>query len=197
MRLDFLDRFFIPESESRFVLDDLVNSSISINRSMAEENSLFTQLVSYTFILYPEKKKAYIAQRISGDKRLLHSYCLGFGGHVSIEDINGKYSPLSPIYNAAIRELREELVLNKKNIVPKFIGFGRDMHSSTSEHLGAIFILKTGSASIKEVEKLKGLWVTYEDLKNKYYDKLESWSKKTLDYIYEDPILSREYGFLS
>lgn len=194
MRADFLNQSFIPKDQFPIGVAGLIGDSIVINRNQAEGNSLYTQLVSYTLILYPEKKQAFIAQRISGDPRLLYSYCLGFGGHVSTEDFKGEYSR-NPIYNAAIRELREELILKKKEIVPTLIGYVRDVSSQTSEHLGAIFILKTGSAFIKETEKLKGFWVSYEDLKNKYYDKLESWSKHSLDYIYETPKLSLEFGF--
>lgn len=172
----------------------LINNGSIVNRNEAESNFLYTQLVSYTLIFYPEKQKAFIAQRISGDSRLLGSYCLGFGGHVSIDDINGKYSK-NPIVNAAIRELREELVLKNKVLNPSLIGYVRDVKSNTSEHLGAIFILELGSAFIKETKKLKGFWISYNDLKNKYYDKLESWSKYALDFVYEDPILRNKLRF--
>lgn len=175
---------------------DLCLSGSIEKRSLAEGNQFLLQIVSYTLILNPQKRKIFIAKRISGDERLKNSFCLGFGGHVSLEDfsIPAEYSS-DPIMNAAIRELREELNIKNKTLNIEHLGFTRDLTSSTNEHLGVIFVLTTGSASIKETDKLTGFWISYDKLKEEYYGKLESWSKHILDYIYESKSLAEKYGF--
>lgn len=167
------------------------------DRSLAEGNQLLVQIVSYTLILNPKKRKIFIAKRISGDERLRNSFCLGFGGHVDLKDfsIPAKYSP-NPIINAAIRELREELNIKNKILDVEHLGYTRDLTSSTNEHLGVIFVLTTGSANVKETDKLTGFWISYDKLKDEYYNKLESWSKHALDYIYETDYLAKKYGFI-
>ena len=69
---------------------------------------------------------------------------------------------------------------------------------STSEHLGSVYYLTTGNASILEKHKLAdGRWVDYEEFKEKYYYSLESWSKAIFDFIYEDEIYSKLFGLAS
>lgn len=194
MYSSFKNTSFIAPDNFLYKITDLVGAGDIMDRSIAENNQLLTQLVSYTLILNPKSKKIFIAQRISGDERLQNSFCLGFGGHVSIEDFSLQFGS-DPIRNAAIRELREELFIQNKNLDIKHLGFTRDLKSSTNEHLGIIFVMITGSARIRETDKLRGFWISYDELINEYYSLLESWSKHSFDYIYESPILSKKYGF--
>ena len=99
--------------------------------------------------------------------------------------------------NAAIRELSEEIRFYKKDPFKTLtmIGFVRDMESETREHLGAAFLLVAGKATIKEENNLQGRWVSYDDLKNKYYEGLETWSRYILDYIYENNTWSQRLRF--
>ena len=91
--------------------------------------------------------------------------------------------------------MREELFIQNKNLDIKHLGYTRDLTSSTNEHLGIIFIMITGSARIRETDKLRGFWISYDELINEYYGLLESWSKHSFDYVYESPILAKKYGF--
>lgn len=184
---------FIPK-QSRLNLHRLAQDSEIHYRYKMEKNPAYLQLVAYSIIINPKKRQIYIAQRISGDERLLNTYCLGFGGHVSENDID--YSTLlDPITNTAIRELREELTIKKKILDLTPIGYVRDLKSTTNEHLGIVYYLEAASVFIREKDKLRGFWVSYEELKNVYYSKLESWSKYILDYIYESDFYRKKFNF--
>lgn len=199
----------IPENTelySQFSIKPFFNSSENIHlksydyikngslrpRNKIEGNFAFVQIVAYTIVLDSVRKRAFVAKRISGDKRLQDSYCLGFGGHVDSQDFN---NDTYPILNTAIRELREELVIKKKKLDLQFLGYVRDIKSATSEHLGFVYLLDTGSVSIKEKDKLVGRWVTYDELKSSIYPRLESWSRYALDYLYESEIFHKNLNF--
>lgn len=124
----------------------------------------------------------------------MNTFSFGFGGHVSLSDIEETAHDFTadPVLNAGIRELREELYLNNKIINLKHLGYVRELTSKTSNHLGSVFLLTTGFAGIKEKDKLKGKWISYDDLKYSYYNVLESWSRAVLDYIYSNDRLKKE-----
>ena len=163
------------------------------DRDKMEGNPLYLQIVCYTFLINPKTKKIFIAKRISGDERLQDKYCIAFGGHVNTDDLQPLF--YNPIVNSARRELREELTIRNKTIDLKHIGYVRDLNSDTSEHIGVVFYMTTGSASIKEKDSLEGKWVTYDELKFNYYHLLESWSKAILDYIYNNQYFRRVFNF--
>jgi predicted NUDIX family phosphoesterase len=192
-RNKFLNKCIIKTGELPVNYFELFGQAEVRNRNEIEGNMAFQQLVAYTVVFHPSLKKVFIAQRISGEKRLVGSYCLGFGGHVS--DSDGSFTYLDPISNAAVRELREELEIKNKSIFLKDIGYVRDLQSPTADHLGVVFVTILGAVSVKEKENLEGKWVTYDDLKSNYYHKLEGWSRYILDYLYEDKYWSNELKF--
>lgn len=189
----FRKKSFHPADNKDFDLNTMIMDSEPRLRSEMEGNSLYQQLVAYTIIINPKKQKVFCAERIGGEPRLIGSYCLGFGGHVDIEDFD--LTNTNQIQKTAIRELREELYIHNKELCLKHIGYVRDMTSNTSDHIGVIFLLETGSAFIKEKELLDGKWVSYEDFKSMYYSKLESWSKYIIDYLYETPEWKKYLNF--
>lgn len=195
LRQEFFDKKFIPFAgfDEKFYYALSTDAAI-VNRDEAEGNDLYTQLVAYTVIVNPDSKKIFIAKRIGGEKRLLNSYCLGFGGHVNICD---SIHNDDMIRHAAIRELTEEVQFYKQDVfsLMPMVGFVRDMESPTREHLGAVYLVIAGKATTKEISNLDGFWVSYEDLKNRYYERLESWSRYILDYIYEDPVWAEKLKF--
>lgn len=185
----FVPKNLAPESFSLYHLD---SQSIVVDREKVEGNIYYLQPVAYTLVFDSVRQRVFCAKRISGDERLQNTFCLGFGGHVNIDDLNVD-SPA--VYKTALRELREELEIRKKKLNLNFLGYVRDLNSSTSEHLGIIYYLDTGSVSIKEKDKFVGRWIPYQELKDNYYGKLESWSRLSLDYIYESEILHKLLNF--
>ena len=105
----FRKKSFHPADNKDFDLNTMIMDSEPRLRSEMEGNSLYQQLVAYTIIINPKKQKVFCAERIGGEPRLIGSYCLGFGGHVDIEDFGFMHT--NPIQQTAIRELREELYI--------------------------------------------------------------------------------------
>ena len=195
----FIGRVFVPDKDLPYSFQDteLCLDADFIPRNEAEGSAGCLQLVSYTILISPLQKKIFVAKRRGGDDRLSGSYCIGFGGHVEVGDyrIEEGETP-NPFVKCAKRELEEELRLRNKEFELHHLGFARDLSSSTKEHLGSIYYMMANSASIKEKESFSfGKWIDYEDFKDKYYFKLESWSKAVFDYIYEDEYYSKLFGF--
>ena len=191
----FIGNVFVPDKALPYGFTDteLCLDADFIPRNEAEGSNSCLQLVSYTVLLNPERRKIFVAKRRGGDRRLSESLSIGFGGHVEVRDyqIEDREIP-NPFLKCAKRELIEELKLKTKMVELHHLGFARDLSSSTSEHIGSIYYLITRSACIKEKDSFAfGKWADYEEFKDKYYFKLESWSRAVFDYIYEDEYYSK------
>lgn len=147
-----------------------------IYRYEAEYNYVFQQLIPYVVIKNSEDMY-YVSERLKGDERLVSTYSLGFGGHISEED-----GPTNCIINGCIRELKEELIIDVSDCDLSLIGYVRDIASSTAEHIGFVFELTKDSVEINEKNNLNGFWMTKQDLINQYH-KFESWAKYIIDHI--------------
>lgn len=163
------------------------------DRVRIEYVSMLMQLITYVVIIDPVHGKFFINKRIGGEERLLNMYSLGFGGHIDGTDYQPPKSFEKVAYTGAIRELREELTINKKDLDLKHIGYTYSYSGETDNHLGIVFVLESGTAFIKEKDKLIGQWVTVDDIKNKYYFQLESWSKSIFDHFYESEQFQTKY----
>lgn len=150
-----------------------------IYRYEAEYNNAFQQVIPYLLICNNDQSEFFVSERIQGDIRLKGMLSLGFGGHIDEKD---GYSNI--VFNGLVREMNEEL-----DIIPispyQFIGTIRDLSSKTSEHFGLVFIVKAeqNHISIKETNKLKGKWMTKDQMYDNY-EKFENWSKFILDYLF-------------
>ncbi len=162
-----LETFLKWESEGQY-----------IPRYEAEYNDTVLQLIPYTIIFNPEMDKVYVSYRKEGDSRLTSKYSLGFGGHINPEDAG------DAILNAANRELNEEVRIKTKSKRKQFLGYIRDMTSSTKEHLGFVFAMTATSVHIKERKALKGKWMDMQQLVENYY-LFENWARYIIDYLLE------------
>ena len=193
----FIRKIFVSDNQCNIRETELCLEADFLNRDIAEKDNTMLQLVSYTMVINPKAKKIFVAQRTSGEERLKNTYCIGFGGHVEIQDYKILDNEIpNPILKCAKRELREELRIKNKYLEFNHLGFTRDLSSPTSEHLGSIYYVITGSASLKEKDKFScAKWVNYEEFKQKYYFKLETWSKAIFDYIYETDYYRKLFNF--
>lgn len=149
-----------------------------ILRHDAEYNPTFQQLIPYVLIMDPSKKRFFISERIAGDQRLLKDFSLGFGGHINpCDGSNGV------IMKSLYRELQEEVKIEKYDNNASFVGYVRDLSSSTPDHIGFVFVVEASNVSIKEDDNLVGQWMTIKDLENNYF-RFESWAKHIIDYLY-------------
>lgn len=184
----FLGKIFAADGTCPLGEAELCLEADFIGRADAEKNRSMLQLVSYTLLINPKQGKIFVARRSGGEERLAGAFCIGFGGHVKVEDYRiGEDEEPNPLLKCAKRELGEELKIRNKHLDFNHLGFARSLSSPTSEHIGSIYYVTTGSASLKEKDSFSEAgWATYEEFNRKYYYRLEDWSKAVYDYIYED-----------
>lgn len=156
-----------------------------IFRYDAEGEPAFQQLIPYILVTNATMDKFYVSRRLaaSGEARLHGQTSMGFGGHINPCDGSNEV-----LFHAMIRELHEELYIEPLSAA-KFIGYVRDMTSSTNDHLGCVFIVQSNDASIKEKDNHAGEWIEIKQLEERYFD-FENWSKHIIDYL-----VSHQYKF--
>lgn len=152
-----------------------------IKRYDAEGDSSFQQIIPYVLIANKDESKFFVSKRIKGDHRLADKMSLGFGGHINPCDAErGRDIVLA----ALVRELHEEVYLEVSGQV-QFMGYMRDMASSTNDHFGLVFMVHVEHEDlthILETDNLEGLWMTREELYEHYF-KFEGWSKSLINYL--------------
>lgn len=176
MMVHIPDKFF-DSAETNETLSLYDSLGQYILRHDAEMNMAFQQLIPYVIIKNKKGDKYFVAERIAGDERLVKSLSLGFGGH--IDKVDGHQNV---IMNALHRELEEELDITPVS-EPTFVGTMRDLSSPTADHIGFVFELSVSKAKIRETKKLRGIWMTPQELVDNYFA-FEGWSKFYIDELY-------------
>lgn len=178
-------RYELVDIKDKFTKSNKINSNFFngtfIKRYEAENEPALQQIIPYIIIKHEKENSYYISQRIGGEERLKNKLSIGFGGHINPCDCRGDF-----IQNCITRELSEELIINKYS-KPKFIGYIRDIESSTNDHTGLVYTIKTKDAEIKENDSLIGKWMSPKELKENYF-KFEGWAKYLIDVILENKI---------
>jgi predicted NUDIX family phosphoesterase len=111
-RLDDVGRFQGIIDQKSEVLDHVLSSDHLkvMQRTDAEQNDAHKQLLVYVLVRRPGYILAYTRGTYSLTDKMLHgSRCVGFGGHVTRDDLDLLYP--AGLENAVARELREELDL--------------------------------------------------------------------------------------
>ena len=156
-----------------------------IFRYDAEENPVFQQIIPYILVCNKEKNRFFVTKRIAGEERLKGSLALGCGGHINPCDAESE----KIIFNAALRELNEEL--NAPDTITKedfdVIGTVRSITSTTNDHLGVVMTIAIDEdqVSVKEIDNLEGVWMDLSELVANY-EKFESWARFIIDYFYTE-----------
>ena len=86
------------------------------------------------------------------------------------------------------RELKEEVNIQSSSRNLQFIGLiNDDLNEVGKVHLGILAILELSddaTVAVREVEQLKGYWLTIDALKQYgTYDRLEPWSQIAVDIL--------------
>lgn len=150
----------------------------------AEINTDYKQPIPY--ILIKRGNEIYIYERLSGggESRLHSKLSLGVGGHMNPEEGNFQEVLMTNLN----RELDEEVNIQSSNRNLQFIGLiNDDLNEVGKVHLGILAILELSdgaTVSVRELEELKGYWLTIEELKHPdTYNQLEPWSKIAVDIL--------------
>lgn len=161
------------------ILDACVRMHEFLPRPVAEESPEYKQLIPY--VILRQRDKVFVTRRLNkgGEKRLHGLLSIGVGGHIN--PVDGEEADV--LMRALRREIDEEVAIESHGeLIP--CGFiNDDSNAVGSVHLGACFTLEvSGEVSVRETEKLEGLWMTVSELINDR-DRMESWSQIALEVL--------------
>lgn len=163
---------------SEIILEIIKSEYEFMPRPEAEERPDCKQIIPYVILRRGEH--IFVTRRLNkgGETRLHGKISIGVGGHINPSDDSGNL-----LMKGLWREIHEEVdIQNCGDLTP--CGFiNDDSNSVGSVHLGACFILDVkGEVSVKETEKLEGLWMTKEELKSNF-DNMETWTQIALEVL--------------
>lgn len=167
------DILFIGKDHAEFppMVESIMNNIQVGPRSELESDPSKKQIIPYIVITKNLCKQVFMTRRLSSqtEKRLRGSYSLGVGGHAEEVDMGGDF-----IFNAAIRELNEEVCVENVEHM-KRVGFiNNDTDSVGKVHLGVIYHISCEDVSVREKDKMSGGWVKWVDVSR---FNMEVWSK--------------------
>jgi predicted NUDIX family phosphoesterase len=142
------------------------------------------------YVVLENDGKYFVTERIKGDERLVGKMSIAVGGHVDVADatqgVNTVDGAENAIINCIMRELYEETTadLTKGFEVDYYTTFVDDREDVSRVHVCLLtFVkLKDPNVNIKETEKLKGSWMTLNEV-TENIDKFEGWSEVTVNII--------------
>lgn len=168
-----LSEGFLSSSESDF-LKLISIGSFFVQRSRAEYDPEYKQIIIYSVLRYAES--LFVYQRIDGSSeiRLVNKFSLGIGGHVN----PSKASSFEELIHKNLkRELSEELFL-RGTFSYRFLGIVNDEQTDVGiYHLGLVYLVSCSNPhiSVKERNKLVGGFCPISEIMKKNLE-WESWS---------------------
>lgn len=147
-------------------------------RPEAEERPDFKQIIPY--VILRRGDEVFVTRRLNkgGEARLHGKISIGIGGHINPVDEQGDL-----LMRGLWREIHEEVELSVHGELTPCGFINDDSNAVGSVHLGACFTLPIeGEVYVKETEKLEGLWMTKQELKNNF-DSMETWTQIALEVL--------------
>lgn len=117
-----------------------------LNRSEAEQDKRYKQLIPYALIICGDKILRYRRGKGGGETRLHGLYSVGVGGHISEED-NGLFSSGIGYYEAMRRELMEEVDIQVDEATAVAV-INDDSTEVGFVHLGIVHIVQVADESL-------------------------------------------------
>lgn len=161
------------------VLTNIVTHYQSIQRSYAEVDTTFKQIVSYVIFTFDGKLFVMERKNNGNEATLSNKLSIGIGGHLRIDDLQGE-----TLFDWVAREFEEE-VQYQGNLKMHTIGFLNDDSNEVGQrHLGLIILLQGdhGKISIKSDEHKTGNLMSMESCFENF-DLFESWSQIVLQTL--------------
>ena len=119
---------------------------VYLNRSDAEHNKRYKQLIPYVLLICNSKILRYLRGRGGQETRLHGLYSVGIGGHISEED-HGLFS-IGPGYHEGMRrELMEEVAVEEENEAAVAV-INDDSTEVGCVHFGVVHIIHVAKESI-------------------------------------------------
>ncbi len=151
---------------------ELIKSGFFVDRSEAEKNERWRQVIPYVAFLEGERILLVRRTENQSERRLHNLYSIGIGGHINETD--GKDPPLA-FKNGLTREVNEEIDADIHSL--KFIGLINDLSREVSRvHIGFFYVAKAKIMGIREKENFEWKMVDLKDLE-KFEEGMENWSR--------------------
>ena len=159
-----------------------------LNRSEAEQNTLYKQLIPYVLILCNDRILRYRRGKGGQETRLHGLFSVGIGGHIADEDDN-LFSAHRGYHDGMRRELKEEVDIEASNETAVAV-INDDSTEVGFVHFGVVHVLHVASEAI--VGRRSGIlapeFVSIAQA-TKDLSAYETWSRFCLENL--DPLLSR------
>ena len=152
-----------------------------IKRKDAESNPAYKQLIPYALLQYEGSVFVYRRGKLLAEKRLLGSYSLGIGGHISITD-PGLFG--SSYDDGLKREINEEVAIESPYTQRVVALLNDDSNDVGKVHFGVVHILTLEKPLVKPREKSinETKFLSINELQ-KDAEKFENWSKICIENI--------------
>jgi predicted NUDIX family phosphoesterase len=159
-----------------------------LNRSAAEQDKRYKQLIPYVLILCHDRILRYRRGKGGQETRLHGLYSVGVGGHISVED-NGLFSNRLGYHEGMRRELMEEVAIDEANDAAVAV-INDDSTEVGFVHFGVVHVMHVASEEI--VGRRSGILAPEfipiaEAVKD--LSAYESWSRFCLEHL--DSVLSK------
>jgi predicted NUDIX family phosphoesterase len=162
------------------IIEKIENNGFFVNRSHAENDPDFKQIIPYILIFKGEDIFVFKRLKGGGEKRLHNLFSIGVGGHINPVEIENGLRKI--IHKGALRELSEEVNLTSiQNEFKYYCLLNDDTNSVGKVHLGVVMGLEleeNENLKINEIDSLSGEFVNLKDLFNRNrQDNFETWSE--------------------
>ena len=170
-------------------LDDFIEKCCAsgfefINRSDAEKDVSYKQIIPYIVLQTQDFEKTAIYNRQGSEQRLHDLWSIGIGGHINPIDMETQTTSFLQIMTVGMeRELQEELDQRPKGDLPLFVGvISEDVTDVGKVHLGAVFRILTSTPE-KFLPGSELFQFKWEKTRNLEQLNLELWSKLALKLL--------------
>ena len=117
-----------------------------LNRTEAEQNKKYKQLIPYVLVLCHDKILRYRRGKGGQETRLHGLYSVGIGGHISEED-NGLFSNALGYQEGMRRELMEEVAIDEVNETVVAV-INDDSTEVCCVHFGVVHIMRVANENV-------------------------------------------------
>ena len=145
-----------------------------MDRDEAEQNPQFKQIIAYAIFCCNGKVLAYARTSKGGEARLHDKWSLGIGGHIN--PVDGLADNIDTYLAGVEREIREEISFSGTATQKLYAVINDDTNEVGSVHLGFFFTMEVEDASVRETDKLEGLWLKRSEL-SENMENMETWSQ--------------------
>jgi predicted NUDIX family phosphoesterase len=157
-----------------------------VERTRAEQEPAWKQIIPYTALVRGDE--VFLVRRLKkgGEARLHDKLSIGIGGHVNPVDLPSE-GPRNPIAAATRRELEEELNIEGTWSLKPLGVLNDETNPVGAVHVGYVQVAHlTGDASVREVDQLKGDWISFEELARLAESdaNFETWSSLLLPHLF-------------